>query len=247
MSNRQPILHRFHRSVRQLASRATSVTITVGVLALATAVPPAEAQQQESAARVPAAVLERYVGEYLRPDGTSWAVKRVGDTLFHVSSSQRFVYAPLSETKFSVGPVVTAEFVIDEAGGVTQILSDGVGLEYRLRRKGSPPESPAASRAPAAAAVRVPRSVLERYVGTYEYILGQMDRTDLKVVIRLEGDNLIREGAGPAAILTPISETRFLPGNNPAFVVEFVVDDAGVALVMGLGYQQLVVRRTSKR
>jgi hypothetical protein len=247
MIDPQHVLHRFHRSVTQIARRATSAAITVGVLALTSAVRPMEAQPQ-AAVRVPASVLERYVGEYLYPDGQStFVVSRMGDTLFHVSASQRFAYQPISQTKFAVGTVVTAEFVIDEAGGVTQILSDGVGLEHRLRRRGSPPERPAASPTPAAA-VRVPRSVLERYVGTYEFIPGQMDRTDLRMVVRLEGDKLIRDGGGVGSyILTPLSETRFMLGNNPAFVVEFVVDDAGVTQVMGSGHQQLLARLTSKR
>jgi hypothetical protein len=88
--------------------------------------------------------------------------------------------------------------------------------------------------------------VLKRYAGVYEFIPGQMERTDLRVVVRLEGDALIREGAGPTAVLTPISETRFRVGNGSAFVVEFVVDDAGVTQVMGSGHQQLLARLTSK-
>ena len=51
-------------------------------------------------------------------------------------------FVPISETLFRLGPVFTAEFVTDDAGGMTQILSDGVGIEYRLRRKGSPPANP---------------------------------------------------------------------------------------------------------
>jgi hypothetical protein len=85
--------------------------------------------------------------------------------------------------------------------------------------------------------------VLERYVGTYEFIPGQMSRTDLRVVIRLEGDTLIREGAGPTAPLTPISETRFRVGDT-LLVTEFVVDEAGVTQVMGSGFQQLLARLT---
>jgi hypothetical protein len=143
-----------------------------------------------------------------------------------------------------LGRVFTAEFVIDRGGGATQILSDGVGIEYRLRRKGSA-AAPAASSSPAAASVRVPRSVLERYVGTYEFIPGQMSRTDLRIAIRLEGDTLIREGAGPTTVLTPISATRFRVGNT-SLVTEFVVDEAGVTQVMGSGFQQMLVRLTAR-
>ena len=190
--------------------------------------------------RVPRAVLERYEGEWVYPDGNSFKVGLEGDTLFQELPGRRLAYAPLSETLFMLGPVFTAEFVIDKAGRATQILSDGIGIEYRLRRKGSPTELPAASST--SAAVRIPRSVLERYVGTYEFIAGQMSRTDLRVVIRLEGDTLLRDGLGSnGAVLTPISETRFKVANT-SFVVEFVVDEAGVTQVLGTGFQQMLVR-----
>jgi hypothetical protein len=224
-------------------SISTSAAIAVGVLALAAAVRPVEAQQR-AAVRVPASVLERYVGDYVYPDGKlTIAVRLRGDTLVQESQDRRSAYTPISETRFWHGPVFTAEFVIDQAGGVTQVLSDGVGIEYRLRRKGSPPEPPAA---PAAAAVHVPRSVLERYVGVYEYIPGQMSRTDLTVVVRLEGDQLVREGAGPKAILTPVSETRFRVGST-SLTAEFVIDEAGVTQVMGTGPQQMLARLNPNR
>ena len=134
--------------------------IALSALALIIAVRPAEAQPQPGA-RLSRAVLERYVGEYLYPDGAPFEVGLEGDTLVQVLPQRRLAYTPLSETLFMLGPVFTAEFVIDQAGGVTQILSDGAGVEYRLRRRGSPPEPPPAPPVP----VHVPRSVLERYVG----------------------------------------------------------------------------------
>jgi hypothetical protein len=234
----------FPTLMTHIGNIATARGIAAGVLALTIAVRPVEAQQR-SAARVPTSVLERYVGEYVYPDGATFKVGLKGDTLFQEVPGRRVGYAPISDTLFMLGPVFTAEFVIDQAGGATQILSDGVGIEYRLRRKGSPP-APLPASAPATARVRVRRSVLERYVGVYEYIPGQMQRTDLRVVVRLQGDTLIREGAGPTAILTPISETRFKVGNT-SFVVEFVVDDAGVTQVMGSGFQQMLARLASKR
>jgi hypothetical protein len=82
-------------------------------------------------------------------------------------------------------------------------------------------------------------------VGTYEFIPGQMSRTDLRVVVRLEGDTLVRE-MGKKVVLTPISETQFRVGNT-GMMVEFVVDEAGVTQVMGSGFQQMLARRTSKR
>ena len=195
----------------------------------------------QGSVHIPRAVLERYAGEYLYPDGTTFEVGVEGGTLVQVLPQRRLAYTPLSETLFMLGPVFTAEFVIDQAGGVTQILSDGAGVEYRLRRKGSPPAPPAAP----AAAVHVPRSVLERYVGVYEFIPGQMHRTDLRIVVRLEGDTLIRQ-MGQEAVLTPISETRFRVGET-SLMVEFVVDDWGVTQVLGSGFQQMLARLTSKR
>jgi hypothetical protein len=213
------------------------VGIAAGVLAAAVAAGPTEAQ---APVRVPRSVLERYVGEYDQ-DGNTIKILLEGDTLLREVPGQRVAFVPISETLFRIGAVFTAEFVIDEAGGVTQVLTDGVDMEFRLPRKGSraaPPPAPVAG-------VRVPRSVLERYVGTYEYIPGQMSRTDLKVVVRLEGDTLIRS-VGREAVLTPISETRFRVGNT-SLVTEFVVDEAGVTQVMGSGFQQMLARLEPRR
>ena len=214
--------------------------LAAGVLTLAIAVGPVEAQQG-APVRVPRSVLERYVGEYDQ-NGNTIKVYLSGDTLFREVPGQRVAFVPISETLFRMGPVFTAEFVIDQTGGVTQVLSDGVAIEYRLPRKGSRAIPPPA---PPAATVRVPRSVLERYVGTYEYIPGQMSRTDLRVVVRLKGDTLIRS-MGPEVVLTPISETRFRVGNT-SLVTEFVIDEAGVTQVMGSGFQQMLARLTAKR
>ena len=213
--------------------------MALSVLALILTASAVEAQQQ-AAVRVPKAVLERYVGEYVYPDGAPFTIALEGDTLVQVLPQRRLAFTPLSETLFMLGPVFTAEFVF-EAGGMTQILSDGAGVEYRLRRKGAPP----LPRPAPAAAVRVPRSVLEQYVGVYEYIPGQMQRTDLRIRVRLQGDTLVRE-MGPEAVLTPVSETRFKVGDT-SLMVEFVVDDWGVTQVLGSGFQQMLARRTSKR
>lgn len=214
--------------------------ITAGVLALAIVVPTVEARQQ-APVRVPRPVLEKYVGEYDQ-DGNTIKVLLEGDRLIREVPGQRVVLEPISETMFHMGPVFTAEFVIDEAGAVTLVFSDGIDIEYRLPRKGTrrapPPAAPVA-------AVSVPRSVLERYVGTYEFIPGQMSRTDLRVVVRMKGDTLVRS-MGQDMVLTPVSETRFRVGHT-RMMVEFVVDEAGVTQVMGSGFQQLLARRTSKR
>ena len=213
--------------------------IALGALALISTGRAAGAQQ--SGSQVPRPVLESYVGDYLYPDGATFKLRLEGDALFQEAPGRRLPLAAISETLFMLGPVFTAEFVIDKAGRATIILSDGAGVEYRLRRKGSPPEPP---RAPAPA-VRVPRSVLERYVGVYEYIPGQMQRTDLRIVVRLDGNTLIRQ-MGPEAVLTPVSETRFRVGDT-SLMVEFVIDEAGVTQVLGSGFQQMLARLTSKR
>ena len=222
-------------------SIATSVGIAAGVLALSIAVRPLEAQQQ-AAVRVPTSVLERYVGEYDQ-NGTIIKVYLEGDKLLREAPGQRVILQPISETLFRMGPVFTVEFVFDQTGGVTQVLTDGIVIELRLPRKGSRAAPPPA---PPVAAVRVPRSVLERYVGTYEYVPGQMSRTDLRVVVRLRGDTLIRSAGGGDKVLTPISETRFRVGNT-SLVTEFVIDEAGVMQVMGSGFQQMLTRLTSNR
>ena len=218
-------------------NRQYGAGIAAGVLALAISVVPMEAQ---APVRVPRSVLERYVGEYDQ-NGNTIKVSLSGDTLFREVPGQRVAFVPISETVFRMGPVFTTEFVVDQAGGVTQVLSDGIDIEFRLPRKGSrkapPPPLPAET-------VRVPKAVLERYVGTYEFIPGQMSRTDLRVVVRRDGDKLVR-WMGKEEILTPVSETRFHVGNT-RLMVEFVVDEAGVTQVMGSGFQQMLARLTSK-
>lgn len=218
--------------------------IAACALALSIAATPAKTMDAPQApVRVPAAVLEKYVGEYVYPDGEIVWVNLRGDTLFREIPGQRVPLVPLSETLFRLGPVFTAEFVIDKNGGVTQILTDGVAVEYRLRRKGSPPEPKIAAPVPT---VQVPRSVLERYVGVYEYIPGQMKRTDLTIVIRFKGDVLARDVGDADMILIPLSESRFRVGNT-SLMVEFVIDDNGVTQVLGSGGQQMLARLKQKR
>ena len=225
-----------------MINRRYPAGIVAGVIALAIAVVPIEAQQGEPV-RVPRAVLQRYVGEYDQ-NGNTIKVSLSGDTLFREVPGRRVVLQPISETLFTIGPIFTAEFVIDEAGGVTQIVSSAV-IEYRLPRKGSRAAAPLPPPAGSPAAVRVPRSVLEQYVGVYEYIAGQMSRTDLRIVVRLKGDTLTRAIGGKETALTPISQTRFRV-DGTSLVTEFVVDDAGVTQVLGSGFQQLLARLTSK-
>ena len=216
------------------------INLALGILALTIAVGARTDAPQQAAVRVPRAVLEKYVGDYLYPDGAPFKLRLDGDTLVQEAPGRRHAYTPISETLFMLGPVFTAEFVM-EGGGLTQILSDGAGVEYRLRRKGDPPMPKPAPPTP----VPVPRSVLERYVGVYEYIPGQMQRTDLRVVVRLEGDTLVRQ-MGAEETLTPLSDTRFKVGST-SLMMEFVVDDWGVTAILGSGFQQMLTRLTSKR
>jgi len=71
------------------------------------------------------------------------------------------------------------------------------------------------------AAVRVPRSVLERYVGEYEF-------PSYTLMVRLHGDTLTSRRVGlpptvPETPLVPISESRFRQGNQSGWEVEFVI------------------------
>lgn len=199
-----------------------------------------QAQQPPSPAGG-SSVLERYVGDYIYPDGGIFKARLDGGALIQEAPGRKLPFTQLTDTMFMLGPVFTAEFVTDNAGGMTLILSDGAGVEYRLRRKGSPPEAPVPPPAP----VPVPAAVLERYVGVYEYIPGQMQRTDLRIRIRLKDGKLLRE-MGPETELIPLSETKFRVAGT-SLVVEFVVDEAGVTQILGTGFQQMLARLTSKR
>jgi hypothetical protein len=224
-------------------TRYQRVVLAAAALTLGIGLRPADAQQ--ATLRVPASVLQRYVGEYVYADGNTVKVTVSGDTLFREIPGQRVAFVPLSETVFRMGPVFTAEFVIDPNGGVTKVITDGVEIEHRLPRKGSPASAASSPKLASAPPVRVPRSVLERYAGVYEFIPGQMKRTDLRVIVQLRGDMLVRKMGPNENLLTPVSQTRFRVGNTQ-LMTEFVVDDAGVTQVMGTGFQQLLTRQTSK-
>jgi hypothetical protein len=69
-------------------------------------------------------------------------------------------------------------------------------------------------------AVRVPRSVLERYVGEYEYPSGAI------IVVRLQGDTLVRQAWNQQGAYTALSATRFRLGDI-GVIVDFVVEPSG--------------------
>ena len=94
-------------------STRTSVGIAAGLLALTIAIRPVQAQQ--AAVRVPASVLERYVGEYLYPQGHTLKVIVVGDTLFHDFPGRRL--ATLHYVPCSALFRCSREFVIDQTCG----------------------------------------------------------------------------------------------------------------------------------
>ena len=215
--------------------RATARMTAAFALTMAATV--AKAQQGESV-KVPRSVLERYVGEYVYPSGNTAVVRLEGDALIREVGQQHDVFRPISETRFKLGPVFTAEFIVDSAGGVTKVLSDGVGTEIRVARKGSRVAAPTP---PLASAVHVPRSVLERYVGEYVYTRAG---PPIVMTVRLRGDTLVRQISGePAVVLTPLSETRFMAG-SASLVTEFVIDKDGSATqIMGSGDQQRISRR----
>jgi hypothetical protein len=210
--------------------------LAAGVIALLLSAGPIHAQR--TPVSVPKPVLEKYVGEYVYPEGNNTLmISLSGDTLFRVDGSRRITMVPLSETVFRLGPGLTMEFVTDKAYGTTIILGNGANMEFRLPRKGTRPVP-----APKPKAVSVPRSVLQRYVGEYEYIPGQMNRTDLRIWIHLREDVLTQKlDTNDEVVLIPLSETRFNVSGT-LLVVEFVIDDAGVTQVMGSGGREMLAR-----
>jgi hypothetical protein len=124
--------------------RNAAIAAGAGALALAVAVGSVEAQQQ-AAARVATPVLERYVGEYVYPDGNTIRIVLSEGTLFREAPGQRVALSPISETLFHMGPVFTVEFVIDDAGGVTPVLSGRTSLRRTRPVNASTEPSPRTS------------------------------------------------------------------------------------------------------
>lgn len=223
-----------------MINRQYALGMAFGVLALTIAVQPMEAQQGR--VHVPRSVLEQYVGEYVYPEGNNTLrISLNGDTLFREDGARRVALVPASQTVFRLGPRLTMEFVTDQTRGTTIILGNGANMEFRLPRKGTRPVLP-----PTPKAVHVPKSVLQRYVGEYEYIRGQMDRTDLRVFIHLREDVLTQKlDTNDERVLIPLSQTRFSVSGT-SLVTEFVIDDAGVTQVMGSGGREMLARLKPK-
>lgn len=202
----------------------------VGLLALGVALRPAAAQQQPAPVNVPRSVLERYVGEYALTPWSLALLRMKGDTLVREMNGQQDAYIALSETRFRVGSTpFVADFVVDSAGRVTQIVKAPNGPEMRAARL---------------VAASVPRSVLERYLGEYEF----MPR--LSFVVRLRGETLSGQQTtgGPEVALIPVSETRFTVGAGAnQMEVEFVADKTGrMSKVVRQGTYELRGTRKSK-
>ena len=223
-----------------MKDRRYIVAFALGILAFTAAARPVDAQQQ-GAVRVPRSVLEQYVGEYVYPEGNALRITLSGDTLFREDPGRRVAMTPLSQTMFRLGGSLTMEFVTDTTRAVTIILGNGANMEFRLPRKGTRPVMP-----PKPKAVHVPKSVLQRYVGEYEYIAGQMNRTDLRVWIHLREDVLTQKlDTNDERVLIPLSETRFSVSGT-SLVTEFVIDDAGVTQIMGSGGREMLARLKPK-
>jgi hypothetical protein len=109
------------------APAATTPGGTPGPEAAAERIADGSTAEADLAIRVPVEVLERYVGEYQMPPGIL-SVRRSGDTLTVQASEQpeAFVLEPRSQTRFQVqGAPVVVEFVTDEAGAVSLLVSQG--------------------------------------------------------------------------------------------------------------------------
>jgi hypothetical protein len=118
-----------------LTSPARTLVPLLALAALAACAPaattpggtPGPEAAADLAIRVPVEVLERYVGEYQMPPGIL-SVRRSGDTLTVQAAEQpeAFVLEPRSQTRFQVqGAPVVVEFVTDEAGAVSLVVSQG--------------------------------------------------------------------------------------------------------------------------
>jgi glc operon protein GlcG len=99
----------------------------------------APASAAPEAMRLPAEVLDRYVGVYEAEQGITFTVRRDGDTLLGQPEGQsERVLEALSETRFMVRGIpadaLGIEFVRDEAGVMYKVLRQG-GQELRARRR----------------------------------------------------------------------------------------------------------------
>ena len=84
---------------------------------------------------VPAAVLDRYVGEYTGASGIILTFRRDGATLFvKPADNPEIPLAARSETRFAVGPIVI-EFQLDGQGKVTSAIMEQGPQRIPLARK----------------------------------------------------------------------------------------------------------------
>ena len=96
---------------------------------------PVTTPQAPPSVAVPAAILERYVGEYNGPSGIVLTFRRVGATLVvKPGSNPEMSVAARSETRFAVGPIVI-EFQLDAGGKVTGAIMEQGPQRIPLTRK----------------------------------------------------------------------------------------------------------------
>jgi len=84
---------------------------------------------------VPAAILDRYVGEYAGPSGIILSFRRGGTTLLvKPGDNPEIPLVARSETRFAVGPIVI-EFQVDGQGKVTGAVMEQGPQRIPLKRK----------------------------------------------------------------------------------------------------------------
>ena len=171
---------------------------------------------------VDAKILATYVGAYQLAPQIFFSITRDGDHLYAQLTGQgRYEIFPESDKDFFY-KVVNAQitFVTDRTGKATALILHQNGLDQRANRV----EGAAAAEAPAELKeVTVDRTILQKYVGTYQLAPG------FEIAITLDGDQLYEQatGQGKAAIY-PASEKEFFLKVVDA-QISFVTDSSGHA------------------
>jgi CubicO group peptidase (beta-lactamase class C family) len=182
--------------------------------------------------------LDAYVGVYRISETDSRVITREGGTLYSQRGrNPRQALTPLGDDQFVYANTGTrARFVRGADGAVTGMrMKQRLGPEELSPRTAHTVEQVAA----AAATVRVPVEVLDRYVGRYEL------SPEMTVTMRRVGEALLAQPSGDDEVtLVPESETRFTVPEDDIAVV-FQVDAAGVVtgFVLHQNGRQMTVRK----
>jgi CubicO group peptidase (beta-lactamase class C family) len=174
---------------------------------------------------LPVAILEKYVGVYQLNEAIAISIRLVEGRLTMQATNQgQSPMFPESEKAFFLKDVdVQMEFVTDEQGRVTELLTHQGGSPQKARRF--------ADTVIDRQAVSLPRTTLETYVGTYEI----ENRPGRGLTVTLEGDQLMGQPmGGPKMALFAEAEGKFF-FKAAAAQVEFVKDDAGTITHILLG------------